>query len=119
MTDARRFSVVALLWASALAACAAPAPAGSLDATVPDSSLPDSAVPVGGGVCCPRDTPSCDCTALGGWAPSLDECNLQGICDAWPPDFTEGVDSHGCPYWSPGGSPESGCCLCLPEDGGL
>lgn len=126
-----RIAPVVILCASMFAACDAPAPVdGGLDATVSDAmisdaaiadaTLPDATVPDGGGVCCPRGTPSCNCTALGGWAPSLEECDLQGVCDAWPEDFTSAVDSHGCPYWIPGDWPsESGCCNCPPEDGGL
>lgn len=112
-----RVAPVVILCALMLAACDAPAPTdGGLDAAVSDATVPD-----GGGVCCPRGSPSCNCTPLGGWAPSLDDCDLQGVCDAWPADFRSAVDSHGCPYWIPGDWPnESGCCNCPPEeDGGL
>jgi hypothetical protein len=72
------------------------------------------------GVCCPMEEPSCDCTALGGWAPRVEECDTFGVCDAWPPDFQARVDSHGCPYWVTGSfGSETGCCLCRPEDAGL
>lgn len=116
-----RVAPVVMMCALMLAACDAPAPVdGGLDAASSDATVPDATVPDGGGVCCPRGTPSCNCTPLGGWAPSLDECDLQGECDAWPEDFTSGVDSHGCPYLIPGDWPsENGCCNCPPEDGGI
>jgi hypothetical protein len=58
------------------------------------------------GVCCPRDpSPGCDCTYLGGWARSYDDC-VWGVCDH--PTFVEGVDPYGCPTWRDVG-PGGGC----------
>jgi hypothetical protein len=109
------------IWCALASACE---PAEMADGGVTDAGLDaarsDASGPIGGGVCCPMEFPSCDCTSTGGWAPSPGQCSA--VCDAWPADFEQYVDSHGCPAWRTGlpGS-ESGCCICPPPrpDGGL
>ncbi len=51
------------------------------------------------GVCCPQDTPSCECIRTGGWAPSLAACSTSCNVANWNPAW----DSWGCPIFVDGG----------------
>lgn len=82
----------------------------SVDGSTPVDG-PDGAV----GVCCPLETPSCNCFSTGGWAPNLESCG--GICDLGPTDYEIDEDAYGCEQYRFVGSPR-GCCGC-PPDGGL
>jgi hypothetical protein len=70
------------------------------------------------GVCCPTETPTCDCFSLGGHAASVSQCPFQRICDATPINWEMGTDSFGCAQWvktkDPGDS-----CLRPPIDSGV
>ncbi|MFO0746110.1 MAG: hypothetical protein U1F43_10610 [Myxococcota bacterium] len=56
--------------------------------------------------CCPIESPSCGCFALGGSASQVGGCRT--ICDAPPVGWTRGVDENGCAVWKGG---PSGSCL--------
>jgi hypothetical protein len=58
-------------------------------------------------VCCPIETPTCDCFGLGGTRNGNDACPK--ICDAAPINWQMRTDSNGCPILvqDPGG----GGCL--------
>ena len=78
--------------------------------SAPDAGPSDARVTVPGpdgapGVCCPRaDDPSCECSELGGWAPSLDVCpRACGVAD-----FIDDTDDVGCPRWR---VPPSSSCV--------
>ncbi|MFW5876258.1 MAG: hypothetical protein ACOCXM_05940 [Myxococcota bacterium] len=92
--------------------------AGADGAVDPDGAL-DGAAPVVGpdgtvGVCCPLETPGCNCFSTGGWAPDLSSCPR--LCDLPPQDYEIRDDPHGCGEYVFSGSP-SGCCLCPPDAG--
>ncbi|WP_257456172.1 hypothetical protein [Archangium lipolyticum] len=61
------------------------------------------AAPMGGGFCCPIETPSCSCFRTGGWVATDDISKCDGICDGAPP-YTRTVDSHGCEVVAIGGT---------------
>jgi hypothetical protein len=67
------------------------------DATLVDTG-PGSGLrpaPMGGGFCCPIETPSCNCFRNGGWAPEDDLNRCGGTCDLAPP-MEIILESHGC-----------------------
>src|SRR3954471_24355099 len=85
-----------------------------------DATLPDTAVEIGRDtpadtpdrptdtmVCCPIETPRCDCFGLGGTRRSDGVC--PNICDAAPINWQMRTDGNGCPILvqDPGG----GSCL--------
>lgn len=82
------------------------APRTSLDANGASRS------PDGTGYCCPRGTPSCDCTPLGGYSAD-GVCPSFGVCDARPSEFVLQTDEHGCEYYTVG----LGSCLSRPDGG--
>lgn len=59
----------------------------------PEAAVQPDAAPM----CCPMETPSCECFQTGARDPLTGNC--QRICDAAPTGVTRMTGDDGCPYW--------------------
>lgn len=97
------------------------------DQTASDSDAPETPVDghddtaetsdAPGGVCCPTETPSCDCFALGGHAAMVSQCQVQRVCDATPINWEMRTDSYGCAQWVKTKDPGDSCLGPRPDSG--
>ena len=59
----------------------------------PEAAVQPDAAPL----CCPMETPSCECFQTGARDALTGSC--QRICDAAPTGVTRMMGADGCPYW--------------------
>ncbi len=81
----------------------------------PSADAATDAIAVGDGpiICCPLETPSCNCFHIGGSPDTAGEC--ASICDAEPDGWVQEFDESGCPVLRAVGG--TGSCLELPDAG--
>jgi len=66
-------------------------------------------------VCCPIQTPSCNCFQIGGSPDPFGRC--PAICDAGPMNWKMSTDANGCPLLVQD-PPGASCLVPPPRDGG-